>query len=392
MALLHDFRPDMPCGIFSADRLDSPASKHYSNIAIGVRAVLPLVQYSASALVDSCVLSLLSLYLGLLHGNAQIAGFARSNYTSALRLYSQSLAQVMIDTRSEASRLHHLFLHATFALQMFEHLNDVDVLGDGYLAHSRGAMNLLRLCGPDMIQQSSDLRQALAAYRGVAMYVAIETREPSLLVEPEWLQIYQTPSSTARDRLNELGLVLTPHLKSADELLARAREGLQDPVSTTNECLQLLQGLSEIHRRLEEWYYQLKISFPTPLFWSIDDPVIKPREIQDPECVSRHRSDFHNLEFSCGPIAGLLVQHWSLRLEMLTISMELNKAIAKYAEGSASPTVAMALRSLERDRVTAQDTAHLIMQAEPRLASCFEGLLCLQFPMRIVERYRKSMR
>lgn len=393
MALLHDFRPDGSSGMFSADRLESPASKHYSNIATGVRAVLPLAQYSAAPLVDSCVLSLLSLYVGLLHGNAQVASFARSNYTSALRLYSQSLAEVMIDTRSEeAARLHRVFLHATFALQMFEHLHDVDVLGDGYLAHSKGAINLLRLCGPDMIQQSSDLRQALAAYRGVAMYIAIDRREHSLLMQPEWLQIYQTPGSTARDRSNELGLVLAPHLKAADELLARAREGLLDPVSTTNECLRLLQVLSEIHRRLEEWYYQLKLSFPTSLFWSIDDPVIKPMDSQDPECMSKYRTDFHGLEFSCGPIAGLLAQHWSLRLETLTMSMELNKAIVKYAEGSASPTVAMALQSLERDRVTAHETADLIMQAEPRLASCFEGLLCLQFPMRIVDRYRKSVR
>lgn len=61
-ALLNDFRPKNQ-GIFSGDRIEGTGTKHYSNIATCVRALLPLSSLRVPTL-DLSLLSLLSLYYG----------------------------------------------------------------------------------------------------------------------------------------------------------------------------------------------------------------------------------------------------------------------------------------------------------------------------------------
>ena len=44
-------------------------------------------------------------------------------------------------------------------------------------------------------------------------------------------------------------------------------------------------------------------------------------------------------------------------------------------------------RGLEKERKRCEQTARLILEAQPYVGSCFEGLLAIQSPLRIVAKY-----
>jgi hypothetical protein len=389
-ALLADFKPGRATGIFGADRVTLPTLVHYSNVAICIRALIPLATISVP-LLDYTIFSLLALYYGRLHGNAGLVELARSSYTFALRHYSQQLEHCMGLPRSDRPVKFQILICASIALQVFEHLDNVDVHGVGHLAHVDGALSMLEEFGATSVQTSTGMRRIFSGFRGIVMYAAIERRTTSYLAEHGWLHVpYRGVTKTSRDRLNDLGLQVPVHLQSADEIKTKDRIERTTSGLVVDQSLQRLNEISSLQRELDKWLHNLKIDTNGPLYWPSLDPPAEATIEMDLECQPKYSNNHHGLVFSCGPIAGLLTQFWCLQLELLLTSIELEEIALRYfdEERAESPSARLATqRRLEQDRNDAEQIAKLILQAEPRLSSCFEGLICIQAPLRTLSRY-----
>ncbi|KAK5724562.1 hypothetical protein LTR15_004608 [Elasticomyces elasticus] len=394
-ALLSEFDPARTVGIFSADRVDTPSAMHYSNVAKVVRSLLPLIPL-ASPMLNRSIFSLLALYYGLLHGCPELAELARSSYTAVLGLYSRHLGTVMLKSEDEGSTSKaDIFMYTSFALQAFEHVNEADVYGSGHLAHIDGALSFLQKLGPNAMRNSPSMRTAFSGFRGIVAFVSINRRQPSFLADFEWLQMpYMDSEKTTRDCLNDLGLEVPGHLAVVDQLLKSARSDQLPPKSVVDQCLKQLMDIASLRRRLENWYYALEVSTPGALFWCQTDPVIKSANCQDSECTPEYSNNFHQLAFSSGPIAGLLVQYWSFQLELLMAAIDLQEAVLRFdGQQAASSAVQQATApGLRRDRTKANEVAQLILQGEPRVGSCLEGFLSLLPPLRSASRYFERRR
>ena len=392
VALLNEFQPKSG-GIFSADRVELATSTHYSSVATCIRGMLPLASLGSDTL-DSSVCSLLALYYGLLHGNAELIRLARSVYTVALNKYSRRLGSAISRVQSGVSNSYQAFMCASFALQLFEYLNDVELYGTGQLAHIDGALEMLRSCTPRLIQESPGTRKAFSGFRGIVAFVAIERRTPSFLADFDWLHLpYHTTRKTIRDHLNDLGLQVPAFLKSADDVLSGAHISMNAAGDVVDQSLRLLNEMSSLQRDFERWIFKLKIATPGPLYWSLTDPIVEPPDFRDAECNRKYTNDFHQLGFSCGPVAGLLVHCWSFQLELLMSRVETQEAVLRHSRNDRTDSLSLPMtiqKSLARDRAKAEETAQLILQAEPYIGSCFEGLLCIQPPLKIAARYFKQ--
>ncbi|KAK3075654.1 hypothetical protein LTR53_000802 [Teratosphaeriaceae sp. CCFEE 6253] len=392
-ALQAEFDPEKEVGIFSGDRVDSASSVHYSNVAKCIRALLPLVP-GAGPMLSRSIFSILALYYGLLHSNAGLADLARAGYTAVLGLYTKHLGRAMLTTEHERQSSSDVFMYTSFALQAFEHINDVDVHGTGHLAHIDGALSFVEKLGPSAMQRSASMALAFSGFRGIAVFVAIERRRPCFLIEPEWIRIpFMGREKAPRDCLNDLGLEVPGHQEAADRLLAGARSGILSANKVIDQCLNLLNDISNLRRRVDDWLYTLELSIAGPLYRPAGDPVVKPIDTRDTECKPEYTNNSNQLEFSCGPIAGILVHYWSFQLELLTTAIGLQEAVLRYDKlGDASPVRRATQPALERDRGRAGEVAQLILQGEPRLGSCLEGLLCVQSPLRSVARHLERRR
>lgn len=389
-ALLADFEPRKGGGIFGADRVTLPSFVHHSNVATCIRALIPLSVLSVP-LLDRSVFSLLSLYYGLLHGNAGLVQLARSSYTVTLGHYSQQLTTALSLPKEEHSMSYRVLICASIALQFLEHLSDVEVHGQGHLAHIDGALSMLKDFGPELINRSTSIRAAFCGFRGIVVYVAIERRAPSFLGDTAWLHSpWQNAPKTMRDRLNDIGLLIPAELQRTDNIFAEIQGGEMMPMSFVDQSLLELNSISVLQRRLEEWLYDLKMTTEGPLYWPLLTSPDGAGAKADLECQPRYSNNFHQLVFSCGPIAGMLAQFWSFQLELLLTRIKLHEGILRYCDEE-NPSLPSAknitLKSLIRDSTQADEVARLILQTEPRLSSCFEGLLCIQAPLRSLIRY-----
>ncbi|KAK5127600.1 hypothetical protein LTR85_006940 [Meristemomyces frigidus] len=385
-ALLDEFKPKST-GIFSGDRAAAADLQHYSSIATCIRSLLPVASLGIP-IVDRAVFSLLTLYYGRLHGDASLVEFARSTYTVALGQYSRRLENAFTKDATASNQVQYqIFMCTSIALQFFEHLNEVELMGPGHQAHIEGALKALKSCGPQTLQKSPGMRMAFSGLRGVAVFVAVEQRAPSFLAEPEWLHLTSKNSDQSmRDRLNEIGLEIPALLESADNLSSGVEDGTSARV--VDNGLQLLMEFSDLKRKLEQWLYLLRTSTSAPLYWPRGLPITH-SEASDIECSRKYDNKFHQLNFANGPIAGLLAHCWSLKLELLMTSIDVHKVLLDGRDRKLEmlPVPETLSHDLERDHLEAEETARLILEAEPYLASCFEGVLCLQSPLRIVARY-----
>jgi hypothetical protein len=389
-ALLADFEPRRGGGIFGADRVDIPSFVHHSNVATCIRALIPLSVHSVP-LLDRAVFSLLSLYYGFLHGNAGLVQLARSSYTVTLGHYSQQLTTALSLPKKMHSLSYRVLICASIALQFLEHLNDVDVHGQGHLAHIDGALSMLKDVGAELINSSTDIQAAFCGFRGIVAFVAIERRAPNFLGETAWLHTpWEYASKTMRDRLNDIGLLIPGELQSTDNLVAEMQNGKMTPMCFVDLSLLKLNAISAIQRRLDDWLYHLKMETEGPLYWPLLNSPVGVKAQADLECQPTYSNNFHRTVFSCGPIAGILAQFWSFQLELLLTRITLHEKILQCCDEE-HPILPSArnitLKSLDRDSTQADGVARLILQAEPRLSSCFEGLLCIQAPLRSVVRY-----
>ncbi|KAK4549926.1 hypothetical protein LTR36_005227 [Oleoguttula mirabilis] len=356
-------------------------------MATCIRSLLPVAALGIP-IVDRAVFSLLTLYYGRLHGDAGLVEFARSTYTVALGQYSRRLETAFTKDQGALGQVQYqIFMCTSMALQFFEHLNEIEMMGPGHQAHVGGALKALKSCGPQALRKSPGMTMAFGGFRGVALFVAIKQRASTFLAEPEWLKLTsQNHDQSMRDRLNNIGLEIPALLEAADELSASIETEVS--AQSFDVGLQLLMNVSELQRKLEQWLYSLRTSTSVPLYWPRGLPITH-SEASDVECSRKYDNKFHQLNFSCGPIAGLLAHCWSLKLELLMASVDLHQLLLD--NNDRSPDVLSIPESLSsdlhRDRSEAEETARLILETEPYLASCFEGVICLQAPLRIVARY-----
>ncbi|KAH7316940.1 hypothetical protein B0I35DRAFT_451738 [Stachybotrys elegans] len=276
-SLVREFAPKEQ-GIFGSDRVQDTGLRHYSNIAICVRALLPL-SFTGIPTLDQSLLGLLSLYYGSLHGDAGLKELAYSSYVFALGQYS------------------------------------------------------LISCAHLHIGLDADVR------------ISERHNHPG----------YRKPSTPTRRSKSLAVLRTTSHEKG---------------------WLSVLQGTTS-----------------EPLYWSRNSPATRSNKAYDSECIPRYSNYFHQLTFLCGPVTGLLVQHWSYALQLNMTSIELQRNLLSYVHGVPEKLESRETlsRGLEREKTMADSTAQLILEAEPFLSSCYEGLICLQTPLRIVSRYFDSL-
>lgn len=386
-ALLDDFNPNKAVGIFGADRITSPTLAHYSNVATCIRALLPLTAFPVP-LLDHSILAVLALYYGLLHGNSDLVRLARSSYTTALAQYSRQLETAMPLSQSRVPAVFQVLVCASVAFQVFEYLDDIGVHSKGHLAHINGASSILQEVGPRVARNSEGMRKILVGFKGIVMYAAIERRSPSFLTGQDWSSLlHQGVESTMRDRLNTVGLRVPEYLQSTDRIIADLRAIFTPSKTTIDHSLQQLDETSSSQRELDEWLHDLEQSAECPLYWSSLAPAPSGATVSDDsECQPKYSNASHRLVFSCSAIAGLLTQFWCLQLELLVARIELSEAALRFCSEE-SPERQNLQMAWKQDRAKAEQVAELILQAEPRLSSCFEGLICIQAPLRSVVRY-----
>lgn len=155
-ALLADFEPRKGGGIFGADRVNLPSFVHYSNVATCIRTLIPLAMLSVP-LLNRSIFGLLSLYYGLLHGNGGLVQLARSSYTATLGHYSLQLKSELSFPKNKQSISYRVLICASVALHVLEHLNDVEVHGQGLLAHIDGASSMLEDLGAEMVDSYTSI-------------------------------------------------------------------------------------------------------------------------------------------------------------------------------------------------------------------------------------------
>jgi hypothetical protein len=94
-AIVGEFTNTSDAGIFSGDRNTRQGTKHYSAMALTIRAFLPFACKYIPAL-DIAIFSLLTMYYGRLHANAGLVSLARSSYIAALSQFRQDLPKARV--------------------------------------------------------------------------------------------------------------------------------------------------------------------------------------------------------------------------------------------------------------------------------------------------------
>lgn len=388
--LLNDFRPKNQ-GIFSGDRIEGTVTKHYSNIATCVRALLPLSSLRIPTL-DHSLLSLLSLYYGSLHGDAGLEEFAYSSYTIALGQYSLLLNRFLSKDMKVSTPAYQAFVYISISMLMFERLRAAATQSAEYLPHMQGALAALQACGPQPLLTSCGMQKAFCGLRGVAVFTAIEQREETFLAEPDWLNIpFENVTKSTRDRLTDIGVHIPNLLQCFDLFSVSTTAGYTDLDFETG--MSLLTQITDLEQKFEGWLSALEITISEPLYWSRSLPTTLDRKHHDPECVPKYSNKFHQLVFHSGPVAGLLVHYWSFRLQLGMTSIKLQQSLLSHIGQVPERVLAQEKLSqgLQRQQELADSTAQLILGAEPSLSSCFERFLCLQPPLRIVTSYFDSL-
>ncbi|KFY01721.1 hypothetical protein V490_00795 [Pseudogymnoascus sp. VKM F-3557] len=388
-ALLNDFRP-RDHGIFSGDRIDVAGTKHYSNIATCVRALLPLSTLRIRTL-DLSLLSLLSLYYGCLHGDAGLEELAYSSYTIALGQYSHLLTHFLSKDAKVSPSAYQAFMYISISMHMFEHLRAAATQSAEYRPHMQGALAVLEAGGPQPLLTSCGMQKAFSGLRGVAVFTAIEQREQTFFAEPAWLNIpFEHVKKSTRDHLTDLGVHI-PNLLQCFDLLS-ASTTTWYTAENFETGMSLLTQITDLEQKLEWWLSGVETTTSEPLYWPRNLPTTSERNY-DTECVPKYSNKFHQLVFQCGPVAGLLVHYWSFRLQLAITSIKLQQSLLSHIGQVPERAVFKEKLSqgLEKEQALADDTAQLILGAEPSLSSCFEGFVCLQPPLRIVTNYFETL-
>lgn len=380
-SLLNEFEPKNQ-GIFSGDRIQGTGVKHYSNVAICIRSLLPLSLMGIPTL-DHSLLGLLSLYYGNLHGDSGLEELAYSSYTAALGQYSRLLSRFLHKDTEIPVQACQAFIYISISMQIFEYLRGAATQGTEKQPHIGGVLEALRCCGPQALGRSSGLQMAFRGVRGVAIFDAIEQRKKSFLAEPDWLSVPQRLNKSMRDRLNDIGVHIPGLLECSDLLFAAQNAQVSQHLES---AMSLLARITLLRHELHGWLSIFQSTTTEPLYWSRSTPITQSAASHDTECVPKYSNHFHQNSFPSGPVAGLLVQYWSFSLQLSMAAIELQLNLLSHDDQVAQGVFDRETlhHDVEKDQILADKTAQLILEAEPFLSSCFEGLVCLQSPLRIV--------
>lgn len=368
-SIVHEFEPTSTSGIFSGDRNTMPGTRHYSSMAISIRALLPFACRS-TPVADTAIFSLLTMYYGRLHGNSGLVDLARSSYTVALGELGRYLPQAT----SKNPDITSVLLCASVALSFFENICKVSAFGPAHMTHLEGSLQLLQTCGQAVVRDSPALKLLLGGLRTSAVYASIQRRQPGFLSEPEWNGLFHRGSeATARDRLIAIAFEIPKLLEAVDT----ARLSADNSSKFSERIEALLDDIRQVQEKLQSWMEDLDRSIEGELFWPSSQPLIGRKQQIDAECQPKHRSSLQQLSFISGTVAGLLVHYWSFQLELLTAEQMLQQL----------PHTTPIRHATKSTRHSADEVAQLIMESQPYLASCFEGVICLELPMESVRRY-----
>lgn len=386
-SLLAEFQPDRgQDGIFSADRQEANML-HHSSINLCVRALLD-VSVCGIAILDQAILSLLMLYYGRLHGISSLVKHSQYGYAKVLADYGRFLAKAL-STESACCYHFQVAAYISIALQLFEHIYEVQSFNEAQLVHIDGAVNLLQKCGPYALQNNLALRKAFSGLRGLAIFADLGRRKPSFLSGREWIGIpLDGQSRSMREELHDLALQIPTILASADGLISALPQKTMHVDDFTDKALHILSNAHASRSQLGEWKGRLEQSIPGPLYWPRTRPSVLHTSMLDNECKPKRSSNLSRLMFPCGPVAGILAQYWAFELELLMTSQRLWNML-RTCERSAFVR-RLAPSALEVDSKAAADCARLILEAQPYLFSCFEGVIALQPPLTVAMRYYKE--
>lgn len=386
-ALLAEFQPNRgQDGIFSADRQEG-GMRHHSSINLCIRALVDASNYRI-AMLDNAILSLLMLYYGRLHGNQDLVYQSRTGYAKVLADYRCFLAKALSDESGCCHRFR-VAAHIAIALQLFEHVNEIESFKEAQLIHIDGALNLLKKCGPEVLKSDLALRKAFSGLRGLAIFTDLGKREPSFLSQREWIELdLNEKGKPTREELLGLALRIPGLLKSADDTISAFEQKAMHIDEFADKALHVLANMNSVRLQLDAWNLQLKKSVPGPLYWPRSRPMIRSASTLDNECKPKRPSNLSRLIFPCGPVAGILAQYWAFNLELLMTSTRLYTLLMAHKRSVFLQN--LAANGLESDSKAAVDCARLILEAQPYLFSCFEGVIALQPPLTVATRYYKG--
>ncbi|OBT68620.1 hypothetical protein VE03_01802 [Pseudogymnoascus sp. 23342-1-I1] len=277
-------------------------------------------------------------------------------------------------------------------MHMFEHLRAAASQSAEYGPHMQGALAALRAGGPQALVTSCGMQKAFCGLRGVAVFTAIEQREQTFFAEPDWLGIpFEHVSKSTRDHLTDLGVHIPNLLQCFDIHSASTTTGYTAEHFETG--MSLLTQITDLEQKLEGWLSGLETTTLEPLYWSRNLPTTHNHKNYDAECVPKYSNKFHQLIFRSGPVAGLLVHYWSFCLQLGITSIKLQQILLSHVSQVPEQVLVQdkLCQGLQKEQELADDTAQLILGAEPSLSSCFEGFVCLQPPLRIVASYFEDM-
>lgn len=380
-AIAAEFRDSCSPGIFSGDRNVLQGTRHYSSMALTIRALLPFASKFIPVL-DTAIFSLLVMYYGRLHANAGLVDLARSGYTVTIAQFRRYL-HTATPGATGALNISRAMFCTSVALCCFEQLDEVAAIGFGYTAHLNGALQLLQSCGPNAVQDFPEVKPVLNAFRTIAAHDSIQRRRATYLSESEWNQeIFEGDGWTARDHLMSLAMRIPALLESVDKL----QMGLCGNSSLYDRATTLLRDLHELQAMFQSWMDGVACSIRDDLFWPSVHPKVGWSQVVDAECKPKHRSSLQQLSFPNGSIAGLLVHYWSFQLELFAAEDILQRHVQTSGadDGARSGSATGESQTISRK---ADETAQLIMEAQPYLTSCLEGIIGLQLPMESVKRH-----
>ena len=379
-ALCAEFSPRR-C-LFSADRAPNAETRHYSSVAICIRSLLPL-QAMNVPILGPAMTSLLSLYYGRLHGDSGLIEVGRSSYTIALSQYHRHLEAFMIG-RTQTTSSKRTWICASVVLQFFEHIDHFQVFDVGHRTHIDGALKVLEVCGPELLQGCKPTQAIFGSLLAVATFLGIHRRQPNVLSEERWRQVRgKSDPVSLRDELLGHGLAISDLLSSADKLLEVMQNG-DDMSDYIGHSLHLLTKFDHLQTNFADWLNKLRAKTPGPLYWPSGRPTTFATSLDD-ECAPKYMDDSHQIRFSYGTIAGLLVQLWAFQLELLMTSIDLRRTILQYS--TSAFVQVMISGELQEELTAADEKARLILEAQIYLESCLEGFICLQLPLRSATRY-----
>ncbi|KAJ5912357.1 C6 zinc finger domain protein [Penicillium tannophilum] len=251
----------------------------------------PALEMSATAFFAARV--------GHMHGDREMVYRSRS-------IYIDGLAQLQQALRNPLSRLSDETLAACMALSFYEISEGPPGSGNAYGTHSKGAVNLLKMRGPEACGESALGHALFLALRIQTILQSLDNRRPSFVSEPEWMD--KPWSTTPKSHVDRLWDRLTDIVR----VNVKFDEALQDFHQNSNLLQAGLEAVRleclKIHADLQALYEGFEQTISGPLYWPELSTLEAHDTLNDDEQPKLFPVSFH---FSGFLVAQFLVTYWS---------------------------------------------------------------------------------